>query len=97
MARKAKPQVLYTVKSMAPRSDHARVYTLSKLSGDLEVLALYTITEYGNSLTCSCPARKAWCKHCDILRLYQGLNKVDTGWFYDFELKTWIEPNKNEA
>lgn len=100
MPKKQKPQTLYTVKHSVqkdPKQPDSVVYTVSKLSEDFEVLALYSIAEHRQSLVCNCPAFKPWCRHCEILRLFQGESKVNTGWFYNYELKTWIEPLKNEA
>lgn len=85
---KPKPQILYTIKSMSVPNQ----YQISKMSKDLEVLAAYVIREEGHSLICTCPARKPWCKHCEILRLFQAEQKINLGWFLDFDTKEWIPP-----
>lgn len=87
---KAKPVILYTVRSSKPH-----MYEVSKLSTEMEPLSAYVISEHekGAGLTCSCPARKAWCRHCEILRLFQGEGKVNTGWMFDFDNKKWTQPN----
>jgi len=96
MSKKPKPQTLYTVKKGSSNPD-AVVFTVSKLSEDFEVLALYSIAEHRQSLVCNCPAHKPWCRHCEILRLFQGEQRVNSGWMYNYDQKTWIQPITNEA
>lgn len=69
-------------------------YIISKLSEELEVLSFYTLTEpkVGSALHCDCPARKGWCRHCDMLRKFQAEERIDTGWMYRFENSEWVPP-----
>lgn len=81
---------LYTCKTGAqPRS-----YIISKLSEEMEVLSFYTLTEaaVGSALHCDCPARKGWCRHCDMLRKFQAEDRVDKGYMYRFETGEWLSP-----
>lgn len=85
----AKPVILYTVN--AGRNEGA--YVVGKLTEEFEVLATYYISESdAGGLICSCPARKAWCRHCDILRKFQAEERIGLGWFYNFDKAKWLPP-----
>lgn len=84
-----KTQHIYTVK----KSDANPFYDMVKMTADYEHVATYQMVEgKGGSISCTCPAYKPWHKHCDILRLFQAEERVNSGWFYNPETKTWIEP-----
>lgn len=80
---------LYTCKTLATGQ-----FQLAKMSEELEVLAVYTLTEtkVGSALHCDCPAHKPWCRHCDMLRKFQAEERVNTGWMYRFEKNEWVPP-----
>lgn len=71
-------------------------YVVGKMSEDYEPLATYYITEEGKALTCTCPAHKPWCRHMDVLRVFQAEERVGSGYFYIPESKTWIAPIQQE-
>jgi hypothetical protein len=42
---------------------------------------------------CDCPANSnPFCRHRRLVFIFEGANKVDTGWFYDFVEEKWIVP-----
>jgi len=78
---------LYTVRTR--RTDS---FLISKLSEELEVLDSYVIRKHRNALTCSCMSHKPYCKHMDILEIFEKNKKINTGSFYDFEKSKWEPP-----
>lgn len=85
----AKPTVHYSIgPNKSPNS-----YVVVKMDEDLNPLQYYYIVESSaGGLVCSCPAHKPWCRHMDMLRLFQAENRIGKGWRYNFDTKEWIEP-----
>lgn len=91
---KAKVQTIYTVK----KGVSVPFYDMVKMTEDYEVVAVYQMVEgKGGAISCTCPAHKPWHKHCDILRLFQVENRINSGWFYNHDTSTWIPPITQEA
>lgn len=85
----AKQQIIYSVN----KGKNVGAFVVGKLTEEFEVLATYYISESeAGGLTCSCPARKDWCRHCEILRKFQAEEKVGSGWFYNFDKGAWLPP-----
>lgn len=79
---------LYTIwPTKEPKS-----FRISKMSMDLDALETYFISEVGNTMICACPAGgRATCRHREMLRLFQGLNKVGSGEFYQYDSELWYD------
>lgn len=90
----SKPVIFYTCQA----GKNVGAYVVGKLTDDFEVLATYYIDESeAGGLTCNCPARKPWCRHCEILRKFQAEEKVGLGWFFNFDADQWIPPIQNHS
>lgn len=84
-----KEVILYTVRS----GKNPGAFVCLKMTEDLEPKATYYVSEAGPSgLVCNCPAYKPWCRHMDILRVFQAEERVDSGYLYNLDKKTWIPP-----
>lgn len=72
---------LYNIKS------HRDSFIITKFDSDLEVEASYELDK-GN---CSCPAgsHNKFCRHKEMLPVFQGAGRVDQPWFYDYKFGVW--------
>lgn len=87
---------IYSVKG-PEHVDGADVYSIVKMSVDYEFQAEYKISESSRGgLTCTCPAHKRWCRHMDMLRLFQAEEAINSRMFYNFNADKWIKPISNE-
>ncbi len=85
----AKVHSIYTVKKSADKP----FYEMVKMTEDYEHLETYQMVEgTGGAISCTCMAHKPWHRHCDILRKFQAENRVNSGWFFNFDTSTWIPP-----
>jgi hypothetical protein len=55
-------------------------------------LEVYKLNARGTE--CSCPAHVPFCRHKQMLKIFQDAGKIDTGWMYDHDKKQWFEPQK---
>jgi hypothetical protein len=72
---------LYNIKS---HRDH---FIITKFDADLEVEASYELKDND----CSCPAgiHGKYCRHKEMLPIFQVAGRVDKGWFYDHKFGVW--------
>lgn len=84
---KKKPRgALYTIHP----TKESKAWRVSKMSADLDVLESYHISEVGHTLVCACPAGgRSTCRHREMLRLFQGLDRIGSGMFYQYDSKLW--------
>ena len=77
---------VYTVRSI---SDGWRV---TKFDGDLNVESSYAV----HGTLCECPqASRGYCRHIEILGIFQAASRIDTGWFLDYDKGgEWLPPLK---
>lgn len=94
----AKPKAKAAAKSGSRKETHYsfrrlddKSYQAIKMTPQGEPLDVYKLTPNGGQ--CSCPAH-VYCRHQQMLKLFLGVDKVNTGWRYCFETETWFEPVK---
>lgn len=86
-------QTLYTVNKRVKDP----FYECVKFDLDMNVLAVYQMVEgSGGAITCTCPAHKPWHKHCEVLRLFQAEERINSGWRYNYDTAIWIPPITDE-
>jgi hypothetical protein len=72
---------LYNVK------ENGHGYEITKFDEDLNPEGHYTVA----LRTCECKAGgRPTCRHREMLPLFQGTGRVNTGWFYEFEDGKWF-------
>ena len=78
-------------------------YIITKHGEDMEVVSLYHMTSdpnypgIQNAITCNCPqGAKPTCRHRKMFPMM--LERVDTGWFFDFDnTGQWFDPFNTEG
>lgn len=84
---------LYTI---WPTSD-SHNFRVSKFDEDLDAVESYNIAEVGTSMLCTCPAGgRHTCRHRQMLRIFQGLERIGSGLFYQFDTKKWYDQQGKE-
>lgn len=79
----------YTV-SKEQGDDNEDIFVVLKYDKEGDWADSYQVTE---RLThCSCPAHVPWCRHKQIIQVFQEQNRIGTGWTYNFDRKEWKEP-----
>jgi hypothetical protein len=64
-------------------------WRVTKFDQDLNVESSYTV----RGTTCECPqAARGYCRHLDILSSFQAMDRVNTGWFLNFDSGDWLPP-----
>lgn len=66
-------------------------YLFTKFDEDLNIVddSVYLTSES----ECTCPAgSRATCRHRQMLPIFLAYDRIDTGWFYQFETSSWSEP-----
>ena len=78
---------LYSVRQL-----DVHIYRMVKFDYDFNVQTIYAIyktKEWG----CSCFQHdKPSCRHRQMISLFISENKVNSGWFFDYERKVWERP-----
>jgi hypothetical protein len=77
---------IYTVRTLG--RDKFRVV---KFDGGLQVQAVYEL----ENKACSCPQsreRKLPCRHSAIAQYFKASDRLNSGWFLDYDRLTWIPP-----
>ena len=73
---------LYNLKSLDGTD-----YCITKFDAELNVEGDYLMKVEGTVITCSCPAGpRPTCRHRDMLRQFKLTNRVNTEWFYEWEI-----------
>lgn len=67
-------------------------FKITKFDSDLNPESSYDISRSGSyEWTCTCPAsHRSTCRHRQMVPLM--VDRVDTGWFYNFDSKLWVDP-----
>lgn len=64
---------------------------------DLEFQKQYGISMHNQNLSmCGCFAGHTWCRHKQMVVLFQKENRVDSRWYYNFDKKKWKAPLQQE-
>lgn len=45
---------------------------------------------------CDCFAGHTWCRHKKMIVEFQKLDRVNSGWLYNFDRNKWIKPIQQE-
>lgn len=65
-------------------------YLICKFDEDLNPIDSYTMPIVDGIQNCSCPAMaRATCRHRTMLPAFTKLDRVDTGWFLDYDKGSW--------
>lgn len=70
-------------------------YRIVNFDEDLNVMRIYHVLgNIGNHMNCNCPqgSRTNMCKHPTIVLLFEQHNRVDQGFFLDYENMKWHLP-----
>lgn len=66
-------------------------FKITKFDSDLNPESSYDMSLSGFGWTCTCPAsHRKDCRHRKMAPVM--VDRVDTGWFYDFDTKLWCDP-----
>ena len=67
-------------------------FNVIKFDNDINYENTYNVKYRGKRLVCNCPAylRKS-CRHRDMLPIFELENAIDSGRFYNFEQKRWMD------
>jgi len=64
-----------------------------KFDEDFNPLQTYRIgKEGGNIAVCDCFAGFRYCRHKQMIPLFESLKRIDSGWLYSFDRKRWSPP-----
>lgn len=77
------------------RQTHEYVYRIVKFDGWFNVVKEYYIYREGrhDSLKCTCPrGLRGGCRHTIVLDIFLKVNRINTGWFYEYETQSWERP-----
>ncbi len=78
----AKPNTWYSING--PSGDRHDVYDVHKFDADHNPIMVYKI--HTTSHTCTCPAfRSNTCRHRAMLPLFLSEERINSGWFYDYD------------
>lgn len=78
----------WLVQKMDP-DDHAPVTNVDNPG----VMPAYKVRKTNDKLSaCDCWAGQKWCRHKQIIVIFQQHQRVGKGWLYNFDKKKWIEP-----
>lgn len=84
---------LYTIKSTSDTT-----FSVTKFDLDFNPEGeLYHVSVIGagkqQSTICTCPAgHRTTCRHRQMLDVFKEEERIDSGWFYHFDKRVWIEP-----
>jgi hypothetical protein len=67
-------------------------YRAIKMTLEGDVLEVYKISK--SRTHCSCPAHIPYCRHKQMLNIFEDANKVGSGWRLVHETGEWLEPQK---
>jgi hypothetical protein len=64
-------------------------YRITKFDGDLNIESSYEMYNHSGNFVCTCPAaQRPTCRHRQMID--ELLPKVDRGFFYNYDHKTWV-------
>ncbi len=66
-------------------------FDVKRYDDDLNYENTYNLTFKGRQIMCNCPAYGYKCRHRDMLPIFELERAIDSGRFYDFTNKKWIE------
>lgn len=69
------------------------LYRISKFDEDLNILDSYTLTDVDHKvMLCSCFAmHRDTCRHRKMLDIFRAEGQINSGNFYDYDNKRWME------
>lgn len=70
-------------------------YLAHKYGPDGNHIETYTLNKNGSA--CSCPAHVPFCRHKKMLVTFKDMERIDTGWQYNFDGDKWKEPVEVEG
>ena len=68
-------------------------YQVIKFDRDFEAVQTYSVGKEGeNAAMCDCVAGSKFCRHKQMIPIFEKAGKIDSGWFYSFDKKKWSKP-----
>ncbi len=71
----------------------AKGFRVVKFDEDHSVLTAYELEVRRNWVRCQCfAANRETCRHREMLKLFVQHDRVDKGWFYEWNTGKWVRP-----
>ena len=78
---------LYTMRSV----DEG--WRITKFTDELNVESVYTLRPQDNTIVCDCPRSSVGdCRHLHIWQQFFETERVNQGWFYNYDTGDWLPP-----
>lgn len=68
-------------------------YRICKFDDLLNVLTVYELTQRRGWISCPCfQGGKSTCRHREMVSIFMQCNRIDKGWFYEYNTGQWLKP-----